>query len=160
MMALPSCAAEEGKGAAGSGITIIPATSLCCPMGPCGAAWGCGVTAVEGTQVAACPGGCVCVCVYVWLKGLNLPVGDVIKAPHSAGSDGGTAAEAADEGINIKQACEWRRPSSHSLTYILIIRPLSNKTWICSFASLFLVFAAAVREIHDGLQYLDETLRG
>lgn len=44
----------------------------------------------------------MCMCVYV--TGLNLPVGNVIKAPHTAGSDGGTAAEAAEEGININQA--------------------------------------------------------
>lgn len=43
----------------------------------------------------------MCVCVTGW----NLPVGDVIKAPHTAGSDGGTAAVAAEEGININQAC-------------------------------------------------------
>jgi len=41
----------------------------------------------------------------VTVTGLNLPVGDAIKAPHSAGGDGGTAAVAAEEGINIKQAC-------------------------------------------------------
>lgn len=43
--------------------------------------------------------------VCVGVTGLNLPVGDVIKAPHTAGSDGGTAAVAAEEGININQAC-------------------------------------------------------
>ena len=43
--------------------------------------------------------------VCVTVTGLNLPLGNVIKAPHSAGSDGGTAAVAAEEGINIKQAC-------------------------------------------------------
>lgn len=32
-------------------------------------------------------------------------MGDVIKAPHTAGSDGGTAAVAAEERININQAC-------------------------------------------------------
>lgn len=37
--------------------------------------------------------------------GLNLPVGDVIKAAYTAGSDGGTAAVAVEEGININQAC-------------------------------------------------------
>lgn len=33
-------------------------------------------------------------------------MGNVIKAPHTAGSDGGIAAAvAAEEGININQAC-------------------------------------------------------
>lgn len=41
----------------------------------------------------------------VTVTGLNLPVGDVIKAPHAAGSDGGTAAVAAEKGININWAC-------------------------------------------------------
>lgn len=40
----------------------------------------------------------------VTVTGLNLPVGDVIKAPHTAGSDGGTAAVAAEKGININRA--------------------------------------------------------
>lgn len=40
----------------------------------------------------------------VTVTGLNLPVGDVIKAPHTAGSDGGTAV-AAEKGININWAC-------------------------------------------------------
>lgn len=47
---------------------------------------------------------CMCACVCVTVTGLNLPAGDVIKAPHAAGSDGGTAAVAAEEGININQA--------------------------------------------------------
>lgn len=51
--------------------------------------------------MCACVLACVCVCVTGW----NLPVGDVIKAPHTAGSDGGTAAVAAEERININQAC-------------------------------------------------------
>lgn len=65
MMVLPSCAAGEGKGAAGSSITIIPTPSLCCPKGPCVAALGRGVTlltAVEGTQLAAGPAGFVNLC--------------------------------------------------------------------------------------------------
>lgn len=72
--------------------------------------WGCmgmwGNSAAEGTQLTPGPAGCVhaCVCVSVCVTGLNLPVGDVIKAPHTAGSDGGTAAVAAEEGININQA--------------------------------------------------------
>lgn len=32
-------------------------------------------------------------------------MGNVIKAPHTAGSDGGTATVAAEEEININQAC-------------------------------------------------------
>lgn len=45
MMVLPSCAAGvRGRGAAGYSITIIPPPSLHCPKGPCGDAWGCGVT--------------------------------------------------------------------------------------------------------------------
>lgn len=105
-MVLPSCAAGEGKGAAGYSITIIPAPSLHRPKGPCGAAWGCGVTllwrGLNWLPVLQAVCGCVCVTV----TGLNLPVGDVIKAPHTAGSDGGTAAAAvaAEEGININQA--------------------------------------------------------
>lgn len=63
-----------------------------------------GNSAVEETQLAAGPAGCVDVHVCVYVTGLNLPVGDVIKAPHTAGSDGGTAAVAAEEGININQA--------------------------------------------------------
>lgn len=51
----------------------------------------------------------LCVCLYVCktetVTGLNLPVGDVIKAPHTAGSDGGSAVAAAWMGININQAC-------------------------------------------------------
>lgn len=35
------------------------------------------------------------------VTGLNLPVGDVIKAARTAGRDGGTAAVAVEEGINI-----------------------------------------------------------
>lgn len=64
-MVLPSCAAGEGKGAAGSSITIIPTPSLCCPKGLCVAALGRGVTlltAVEGTQLAAGPAGFVHLC--------------------------------------------------------------------------------------------------
>ena len=108
-MVFPSCAAGEGKGAAGYSITIIPRSLPPLSQGPkwgCMGMWG---NSVEGTQLAASPAGfmcvrvCVCVCVCVCVTGLNLPVGDVIKAPHTAGSDGGTAA--VEEGININQAC-------------------------------------------------------
>lgn len=85
------------------------------------------------------------------VTGLNLPVGNVIKAPRSAGGDGGNAAVAAEEGINIKQGGVG--PSSHGLTYILIIRLLSNKTGICSHASLLLLFAILQRrKMQDLLQ--------
>lgn len=82
---------------------------------------------------------CANLCLNV--TGLNLPVGNVIKAPRSAA--GGIAAVAAEKGINIKQGLHRGgvSPSSHSLTYILIIRLLSNKTGICSHASLLLLFA-------------------
>jgi len=111
MMVLHSCAAGEGTVGAGYSITIIPAPSLHRPKGPCGAAWGCGVTLLWRrlnwlpVLQAVCVCVFVCVCVCVCVSGLNLPVGNVIKAPHTAGSDGGTAAAvAAEEGININQA--------------------------------------------------------
>lgn len=101
MMVLPSCAAGEGEGAAGYSITIIP--PLLPPPLSHGPMRGCtgvqGNLAVEGIQPTAGSAGhvnvhvytrvyaCVCVstCVCETLTGLNLPVGDVIKAPHTAG---------------------------------------------------------------------------
>lgn len=105
MLVLPSCAAGEGKGAAGYSITIIPAPSLHCPKGPCGATWGSGVTLLwRGLNwLLVLQAVWMCMCVYV--TGLNLPVGDVIKAQQTSGSDGGTAAVVAEEEININQAC-------------------------------------------------------
>lgn len=113
MMVLPSCAAGEEEGAAGYSITIIP--QLPPPTVPWaheGAARGCRVTWLcrgsnrlvaqqANVNVHACVRACARVCETV--TGLNLPVGNVIKAPHTAGSDAGTGA-AAEKGININWA--------------------------------------------------------
>lgn len=151
MTVLPSCAAGEGEGAAGYSITIIPPLPPPLSHGPTR-----GCTGMQGNLAAhriqptggsaghvnvhACVRACARVCVCGTVTGLNLPVGNVIKAPHTAGSDAGTGA-AAEKGININWAPHQGRPSSHSLTYILIIRALYNKTRICSHASVLLVLS-------------------